>query len=408
MKKKDFVNYMKIFVPLFAVTFGLLNSPLGFYGFSGYSPRTKFWDLGGGINIMWPCFRSVGLEMFTLDATTYPEINGCRNHTYGYFAAFSFGLQHILNSSVVFWGIIHILVFLLIVTKVYFLKNSTTNLFTNILGLFSPGIFLLMASGNMDLQIINMLLIASISIATNKEKTALTMIFFASLFKFYTFPVLLVVLLILKRKTSQIYGRLLTFSALSIILYQMIRTPLVSFPDGAQNKFGMGILDNYFRLLGFEMSALQGQFTGLVILVFVFFIITYCYKNFSVTEHDYLTELSKKQKTLYICFVILASASIACYIPALNVDYRLTFVALSGMALFKLPQIRVKYVTDLFPYIWLASIWVAFPFAGLKQYIGLDIQPLGDIAMIGTIAYFAFQLVFAIKQIRHSSFLSQD
>ena len=106
--------------------------------------------------------------------------------------------------------------------------------------------------------------------------------------------------------------------------------------------------------------------------------------------------------------MILASASIACYIPALNVDYRLTFVALSGMALFKLPQIRVKYVTDLFPYIWLASIWVAFPFAGLKQYIGLDIQPLGDIAMIGTIAYFAFQLVFAIKQIRHSSFLSQD
>jgi hypothetical protein len=109
-----------------------------------------------------------------------------------------------------------------------------------------------------------------------------------------------------------------------------------------------------------------------------------------------------------VSFVLTASASIACYIPALNVDYRLTFVALSGMALFKLPQVRVKFVSSLFPYVWLTSLWVVFPFAGLKQYIGIDLQPLGDIAMIGTMAYFAFQLVFAIKQIRHSSFIYKD
>jgi hypothetical protein len=408
MNKKNIVNYMKLFFPLSAVTFGLLNSPLGFYGFSEYSPRTKFWDLGGGINIMWPCFKSVGLEMFTLDAATYPDISGCRNHTYGYMAALSFGLQYILNGSEFFWGTVHILVFLLVVTKIYFLKSSSGNLFSNILGLFSPGIFLLMASGNMDLQIINMLLIASICIATNKEKTALIFIFFASLFKFYTFPVLFVVLLILKRKTSQVYGFLSALSALAIILYQMIRTPLVSFPDGAQNKFGMGILDNYIRKLGIDMSPLQGQVTGLVTLVFVFFAITHCYKKFSISGHVYLTELTKEQKILYVSFVLTASASIACYIPALNVDYRLTFVALSGMALFKLPQVRVKFVSSLFPYVWLTSLWVVFPFAGLKQYIGIDLQPLGDIAMIGTMAYFAFQLVFAIKQIRHSSFIYKD
>jgi hypothetical protein len=119
--------------------------------------------------------------MFTLDAATYPEISGCRNHTYGYFAAFSFGLQYILNGSVVFWGTVHVLVFLLVATKIYFLKNFSGNLFSNILGLFSPGIFLLMASGNMDLQIINMLLIASICIVVNKEKTALILIFFAAI-----------------------------------------------------------------------------------------------------------------------------------------------------------------------------------------------------------------------------------
>lgn len=405
MNKIVLVNYMKALIPLLAVTFGLLNSPLGFYGFSEYSPRPKFWDLGGGINIMWPCFKNVGLGMFTLDVTTYPDISGCRNHTYGYFAAFSFGLQHILNSSVAFWGTVHILVFFLIVTKIYFLKDSTSNLLSNILGLFSPGIFLLMASGNMDLQIVYMLLIASICIATKKEKSALTLIFFASLLKFYALPVLFLTLLVLKRKTSQVYGFFLALSAVSIILYQMIRTPLVSFPDGAQNKFGMGIMDNYIRVLGFAMSPLQGQVIGMVALVFAFLTIAYCYKKFTSVKFDYLTELTIKQKMLYASFMLMSSASIACYIPALNVDYRLTFVALSGMALFKLPQVRVKYATSLFPYIWLTSIWIVFPFAGLKQYIGIDLQPVGDIAMIGTIAYFAFQLVFAIKQIRRSSFL---
>ena len=91
----------------------------------------------------------------------------------------------------------------------------------------------------------------------------------------------------------------------------------------------------------------------------------------------------------------MAVASITCYLATLNVDYRLTFIALSGIALMQIPHIKVKFFSGFFPYIWLLSLWVAFPFFLLKKYIGVDLQPVGDIAMLWTISYLIFQ-VFSI------------
>ena len=64
---------------------------------------------------------------------------------------------------------------------------------------------------------------------------------------------------------------------------------------------------------------------------------------------------------------------------------------MAGIGLQGLPEVKVKYISSVFPYVWLLSLWIVFPFADFKKYIGLDLQPLGDIFMIGTIAYFIFQ-----------------
>jgi hypothetical protein len=64
------------------------------------------------------------------------------------------------------------------------------------------------------------------------------------------------------------------------------------------------------------------------------------------------------------------------------------------------PELKVKYISSVFPYIWLLSLWIVFPFANFKKYIGLDLQPLGDFFMIGTIAYFIFQAFFVFKILR--------
>ena len=97
----------------------------------------------------------------------------------------------------------------------------------------------------------------------------------------------------------------------------------------------------------------------------------------------------------------MAGTSVILYVTALNVDYKLTFIALAGIALIRLPQIRVKFISNAFPYIWLTSLWFSFPVSSISSQIHLDLQPIGDLAMIITIAYFMFQGVLAIKLIHN-------
>jgi hypothetical protein len=110
----------------------------------------------------------------------------------------------------------------------------------------------------------------------------------------------------------------------------------------------------------------------------------------------------------YWSFIILAGTSFVCYVTALNADYRLTFFALAGISLIQIPQVQIKFVTRLFPFIWLASLWFSFPSAYFSQYIGLDLQPLGDIAMVGTMSYLIFQSFFVFKLLRRKVVLQDS
>ena len=126
-----------------------------------------------------------------------------------------------------------------------------------LLAMFSPGIFLLFASGNMDIQIICMLLVSASLIISKNEKIALSLIFVTALFKFYSAPVLVLALFLVKRKDSRIFGVSLIFIMIFIIAYQMITNPIPPFLYGAQNHFGSGIFDNYLRKIGINVSELS-------------------------------------------------------------------------------------------------------------------------------------------------------
>jgi hypothetical protein len=254
----------------------------------------------------------------------------------------------------------------------------------------------------MDIQVICLLIIAGQLIVSGKEKFGLTFVCISALLKFYTAPVLLIALLLVKRKYSKIYGWLLIFSTTTLISYQFVKTPPTAFPDGAQNKFGSGIFDNYARKAGVEMSKLQGEFLGLIILLSIISLMIFAYKKFNKSNADSLVNLPNTNESLVVNFLLMAGTSVVCYLAALNVDYRLTFVALAGIALLRLPVLKVKYISSAFPYVWLCSLWIAFPFADLKKYIGLDLQPLGDFLMVFTISYFIFQGFYILTRIKRN------
>jgi hypothetical protein len=402
MVRGKYLKHYLLAVPILLLYLLLLNSKIPIVSLDFYKPRPSFWDLNNGMLNLWECYKKVGFDLFSLDQATFPNLDSCHNFNYGYFSLVSFGFTQLLNQSVVFWGYVQILVFTLLIVKMYLPEKKIIRIFIMLGALLSPGIFLLFTSGNMDIQIICLLLISAFFIDFKKEKMALILICCTALFKFYTAPVIVIALFLVKEKRSRLFGIVLALTTFSVIAYQMITNPLPPFPNGAQNKFGMGIFDNYIRKTGIQFSELQGQFLGLTLLIICVFLIMYFYKKFNWVS-NIPVDFSKKQELQYINFLIMAGTSLTCYIAALNVDYRLTFIALAGISLLQAPQLKVKFVSAIFPYVWLLSLWIVFPGLELKKYIGIDLQPLGDIMMVGTISYFIFQGFYIFKLLKYKS-----
>jgi hypothetical protein len=381
-------------------SFSILYSNFEIFSFVSYKPRSAYWDLDAGINHLWNCYREAGLKLFSIDAETFPSLETCRNFNYGYGSLLSFGFFNLITAKAIFWGAAQIIVFNFLIARAYYFKNQKTKIVLSTLAIFSPGIFLLYASGNMDIQIVILLLLAGFFFQRGHEKIAITLIFITALFKFYTAPVLMIFTFFAKKGSSKLYGILLMLIAGMTILYQMIEMPIPPFPIGAQNKFGAMIIANYARKAGVEMNQGQGQVLGIVLVIAVLGIMYFIHRTSRENKTESLEKLIHQNEFLLLNFLVMATTSIVCYTYTMNVDYRLVFVALAGIALLQVGQVHIKYFTSLFPYAWLASLWLSFPSAYLSKYISVDLQPVGDIALIVTISYFMFQAFFVFKVLR--------
>lgn len=400
MKLRSSPNYLFVGIVFFALSLLLLYSNIIIYSLNFYKPRPPYWDLTNGINPLWNCFRHSGLKLFSLEPSTFPSLEGCRNFNYGYFSLFSFGIFHIISNNQIFWGILQIATFSFFFSKVYFdLGYKRSEFFIAFLALLSPGIFLLEASGNMDIQIAILILTALLFFRRGNVGVALVLVCISALFKFYTSPLLLILTLLAKKRKKRILGIGLIFLTGSMVIFQMIWTPLPPFPGGAQNKFGAMIIGNYMRKAGVTVTNTVGEILG-VLLVLLLVAIFFFLRN---SESDLMNSdnqspsISAKIEFEQLTFLLMGGTSIVCYFAALSVDYRLVFVALAGITLLRLEQVKVKFATRLFPLFWLVSLWFTFPFAYLSKYIGSDLQPIGDIAMIVTMAYFIFQGINTFK-----------
>lgn len=401
-------NYILVGTFLFIVSMVLLYSNIIIYSLNFYKPRPAYWDLTNGINPLWNCFKSSGLKLFSLDSVTFPSLESCRNFNYGYFSVASFGLFHIISRNQNFWGVLQVFTFCILIGRTFFDgENKKGSILIFILALGSPGIFLLEASGNMDIQIVSLILLALLFFRRGNVKFAVLLISLSALFKFYSSPLLLIFTLILKKKNDRIFGFTLMLITGFIIIFQMLWTPIPPFPGGAQNKFGAMIIGNYMRKAGFSVSNFQGEILGIfIVLLFVLILFIFRFKSSSyIKSTPDLTSDLEEIRYRHLYFFVMALTSIVCYFSALSVDYRLVFVSLAGLSLLQLNQEKVRIATKFFPYVFFVSLWFVFPFAYLSKYFGKDLQPIGDIALMATIAYFIFQSIFSLKFLIKENFL---
>ena len=123
------------------------------------------------------------------------EQNTCGNFVYGSFLLYLLALFKIFSSASVIVGVIFMVLNVLIFTFLTFLiqiRVGWKSGLVSVLISISPPFHYLLERGNFDTLILVLLLLSSLCFNFKKYKTVLILLSLASLFKFYTLPVLFI------------------------------------------------------------------------------------------------------------------------------------------------------------------------------------------------------------------------
>lgn len=265
--------------------------------------------------------------------------------------------------------------------------------------LFSPGVWFLLERGNIDGWIF-ILLFISFCLLKNNQILSLLLIFISAIFKFYTLPVLIILLLVAKSK----FMRLIVFSFFvlaTIIIIKDLKLIKSDFPFTIYTSFGSPAVGMYLRetalLFQFNLlkiSDLHTHFIGL--LCFIVFTIIYSRLSSKYTP-NFAADNSIKLNFDYreSLIFIFGSSFLSCYIFGMNYDYRLIFAGVSALALQmnRFPD----HMSKLIRVIIVLALWLsAFSFGlGGKYFIALSF--VGDIC-IGILASLVLlELIYLIR-----------
>jgi hypothetical protein len=249
--------------------------------------------------------------------------------------------------------------------------------------LISPGFWLLFERANFDFLMLMLLLIAVVLLERGRTILALLLIACTTLMKFYTFPVLIIFLIIKWKSIRTWLGCVIALGVFGIIIWnlQLIKA---GFIYTWYISFGLPIWGQWTNLIikhkiidispiDLKISYLIG--TALFIIVFGYNL----WKN--ETQHKTLpTVVIINNRYIYYSFIIFGSCFVGCYSFGLNFDYRLVYLAFAvpffGLAIkSRVREIRIINVFSLL------SIWFSCFSFGLPMAAQTILQFFGDILL---------------------------
>ena len=265
----------------------------------------------------------------------------------------------------------------------YRMSFSQTALVT--VAFFSPGTYLLFERGNLDLQILLLVLMAAALLAREIYLPAYLVLLFATLLKFYTLPVMVLVSLLAKNARERILTTVLTSLTLAWIIFDYSRGPILHVYGPLQ--FGYPVLDHYFEWLEISVQLLPSVIGFLAPwLVWALLVLTE-----RKAGDLYQTKLRKSLDALEgdYAFIFTAVTFCAMFFVGLNYDYRLIFVAVAGVALI----LKLKVSRGIKAALWillLIAVWGSGAFGGNFTFIPAAIKPflIGGFQLSGDLAVF--------------------
>ena len=316
------------------------------------------------------CFRTIGLQIYNPN----PAIPSC---FYPYGRTFIYLIDLLRIPSAIAPAIIICTAFLIVILSINSLGLlSKAEKFTALLFLLSPPLWLALERGNADLLICLLVLISAFSAAKGKISMSICILTLATLIKFYTFPLLLIVLWS-KRNVFNKFANISLIIFVAYVIYIDIQsqhlqqpgsfafgTPVVTFWI---NAF-VNILNLPFR----DVSIREGQVMGLVLLGFI---TAFLLKWKSIPMGLFGDEKSSLRRT---CLIYIGTVYVSCFVLGMSYDYRLVFSILSGL-FFMCSSRDLGSVRWAVIYLWILSLWLSVFSFGLNPKMHLLLQWVGNL-----------------------------
>ena len=350
------------------------------------------------------CYRKVGDSLYLYDETVPCHLG----YFYGSTLIKFFELVKLDSTSIVWIGSVLTILFCvglgIIASKVASDKSCHKLLIVFLL--FSPGILLLLERANLDILIFLLLLVGNHLFSKGKEISGILVIAFSALFKFYTIPVLLILIVISNKRITRIVGTLVTLLVIPKVFLDITSITNPGFPSTWYISFGIESIGLYLNLALEQvnqnrliLNGLEVKLLGYVTLILAVILFSK-FGKIQVKNISRALEISSDFAAwsfLRNAFWIFGTTSISCYLAGMSYDYRLSFLAVAGLSLIALAKNK-KLSINCLPILLIIATWCSGSFFPSTSLVlsGL-IQLVGDIAFFILSVFFILTLINEIK-----------
>ena len=362
-----------IFVFFFYLFQYLANWPiLAFFHLRG---MTRFEDLRSILHAS-GCFRNIGMDVYQ------SSVDPTCGYAYGQSLVRILSFLHLDDSSTIIIGIIFMIALLTSITFYisFSLKLLAKRNLILVLGACSPPAILLMERGNIDILVFLTIIFIFFSRSKKTETLGFLLIALTATFKFYTLPLLF--LLLFKSTTKKIFlwrfFVVLGTSALIINDIKLIRGTY-GFPEPTQLAFGsplIGLELNHWA--GFDLTANERILLGVLVLALLI-LVRLLYQrirrvSFFLSERR---ELNFERSIEFFGFTFLS-----CWLSGMSFDYRLIYLLPIGSILLSRTSSKNSLLFGTGTFL---AMWMSFEIYKL--------QFLGDFLIYGLLVRICFELL---------------
>ena len=382
----ELAKYQLLYFLFFAIQQSLNWPLLKFFGWRG---PIVFWDTNAVLASV-DCYSSVGLSVFKA-----ADGDPCAGYIYGSNLLRFLTFLNLGEIRASFFGWTF-LIFLAIIFGflTFLLKPDGLYKASYLYPIFiSPPIFLLIERGNFDSLIFIFFFTAVILHSYGFKFISFCIILTISTWKFYTYPLAILMLFAIKSAYLRFIGLALFFLGIIQALKDLSFIPNISVAV-ADGSFGVLVWGSYLNRLSISIDFLSSYVFGVAALLITLSILLF-FKSKIVLDTKVFSDIRAKQRFSSSLFQSSFVVFFSCYMVGLNYDYRLIFLitASIGFNLLGSDCQKSEFVQSLVWILTIACMWFSFNSNLL--------QPVGDFAIILLICIFAINLARL-----HSSFFT--